>query len=92
MKGSILSKTSAQLPDEDGNFGPPGSEKVAVLLLSAKFNHPLGFFSPLAKEVGEFAASMNKELDDANSQDNGCESSCCCDLSSQIPVSSVAEA
>lgn len=64
-------KTTVQLPDLDGEFGKSGSEKIAVLLLGAKSNHPLGIFAPDFKTVGGLLSSMTKELENDPQQDSG---------------------
>ena len=65
-------RTTAQVLDGDGNFNGAGQEKVAVLLLGSKTNHPMGIFAPdFAKVAGYFTEMLN-ELEDPNSQDNGC--------------------
>lgn len=61
---AILHRTSPQIPDEDGNFHDEASEeKVVVFMLGAKLNHPLGIFSPNAKELGDYLAEMIKTLE-----------------------------
>lgn len=74
LEGMPAKKFSAMLPDENGELNGPGKEKVAVLLLGAKFNHPLGFFAPKAKDFGDWAQSMYSQLEDPENQDNGCKS------------------
>lgn len=67
LQDSIFNKWSAVIPDTDGNFSDtPADEKVAVLLLCAKINHPLGVFAPNVKEVGKRTKIMYKELDSEN--------------------------
>lgn len=67
LEDAIFQKWSPQIPDVDGNISDiPANEKVAVLLLSLKLNHPLGFFAPHTKEVGELSMAMFKELDSEN--------------------------
>jgi hypothetical protein len=62
-----------QLTDLNGNFGRPGSEKIAVLLLGAKSNHPLGIFAPDFNTVGSYLQKMTKELENDPAQDSGCK-------------------
>lgn len=65
-------RTTAQVLDENGNFSGAGQEKVTVLLLGAKTNHPMGIFAPDFSKVGEYFKDMTEQLEDSNSQDNGC--------------------
>lgn len=65
-------KTAAQVLDRDGQFPEPGQEKVAILLLGAKCNHPLGIFSPDFAKVDEYMSGMIANLE-ANGEDTGCE-------------------
>lgn len=72
LKGSIHEWTSAQIPDpKTGQFSStPADQQVAVLHLGAKYNHPLGVFSPHAPKLNEFADKMYKVLDQ-NKPNNG---------------------
>jgi len=64
-------KFSAQFPDASGQFGAdPASSDVVVLLIGARYNHPLGLLAPGARELGEFFGSMVKDLD-AHSEEFG---------------------
>jgi len=64
LEGAIK-RWATIVPDTDGNFSDqPADEKVAVLLLCIKLNHPLGFFAPNVKAVNDFAEKMIIELDD----------------------------
>ncbi|KAJ0419651.1 hypothetical protein BJY00DRAFT_285707 [Aspergillus carlsbadensis] len=64
MDGIIRAKFSAQIPFEDGGFGErPSREKVAVLMLGSKSNHPLGIFSPGYQKVGQLYADMAADLE-----------------------------
>ena len=65
-------RTTAQVLDKNGNFSGAGQEKIAVLLLGAKTNHPMGAFAPDFPKLGGYIQSMVNELQDPNSQDNGC--------------------
>ena len=64
---------TAQVLDRDGDFPEPGQEKVAILLLGVKSNHPLGIFAPDFPKVSELMMGMVANLE-ANGEDNGCES------------------
>lgn len=64
LEGAIFQKWTTFVPDTDGNFSDqPADEKDAVLLLCLKLNHPLGFFAPNTKAIGDFAQKMAIELD-----------------------------
>lgn len=70
LQDSIYQKWSTVIPDKDGNFSDtPADEKVAVLLLCAKVNHPLGLFAPNVKEVADRNKAMLTELDSADTAD-----------------------
>jgi len=72
LKDAIHKKVTAQPHDRDGNFGGPGKEKIAVMLLGAKSNHPLGMFEPRFGEVGKFLRRMTEELNGDSTRDSGC--------------------
>jgi heme-degrading monooxygenase HmoA len=64
LKNSILHRTAALVPDENGNFSDEaGAEPVVCFHLGAKYNHPLGIFAPNVKELGDHFEGMLKELD-----------------------------
>jgi hypothetical protein len=64
-KGVITGKFSAQLPNDDGTFGPKAAAKsVTVLLIGATVNHPLGPLAPGFKETGDFMMRMQKDIDE----------------------------
>ncbi|KAH8807791.1 hypothetical protein F5884DRAFT_752369 [Xylogone sp. PMI_703] len=64
-------KVAAMLPDRDGELNGPGKEKVAVLLLGSKINHPMGVFAPRVLEFNKFVMAMYSDLESADHQDNG---------------------
>lgn len=65
LQDSIYQKHTVIIPDSEGNMSSePADEKIAILLLCAKANHPLGFFAPNMKEVGFYGSSMFTELDE----------------------------
>lgn len=67
LEDAIFQKWSPQVPDTEGNFSEtPANEKVAILLLSIKLNHPLGLFAPNVDGVNKHAMTMFKELDSGN--------------------------
>jgi hypothetical protein len=73
MDGVILKKTTAQVRDKDGNYSANGAsgEKIVVLLLGFKSNHPFGVFAPGFKEMGDYFNRMSVELSEG-AADNGC--------------------
>jgi len=71
MEGVLMKKTTAQPLDVKGDFAGPGQEKIAILLLGAKSNHPLGFFAPDFGTVGEHLEAMTHELESEADQDTG---------------------
>ena len=75
LKDVILKKSSAQVLDRNGNFPGVGKEKIAVLLLCAKSNHPLGVFAPDFSIMGGYLSKMSDELEGSTNQDSGCKCS-----------------
>ncbi|CZT47455.1 uncharacterized protein RSE6_08017 [Rhynchosporium secalis] len=71
LEDAILRKTAAQPHDSEGKFSGPGKEKIAILLLGAKSNHPLGIFEPQFGKVGNFLRIMTEELNGDPTQDSG---------------------
>jgi hypothetical protein len=67
-------KSTAQIPDLNGNYNGPGKEKVALLFLGAKSNHPLGIFAPDFGVVGNYLGGMTRELESDPTQESGCMS------------------
>ena len=60
-----MGKFSAQLPNDDGTFGPtPSAKGITILLIGATVNHPLGTFAPGFKETGEFMMRMQKDINE----------------------------
>lgn len=65
LEGSHDKKWAVVIPDQDGNMADsPADEKVAVLQLALKINHPMGLFAPNVSKVNAFTQRMLKELDD----------------------------
>jgi len=63
MANVLPGKFSAQMPNNDGSYGPlPASKSVTVFLLGARSNHPMGILAPNFKEVGEAMAAMQKDI------------------------------
>lgn len=52
-------RVTAIVPNNDGEITGPSTERVTILLLGAKSNHPLGIFGPEFMEVGEHLNRMN---------------------------------
>ncbi len=73
LKNVVFKKSTPQVLDQNGELESPGQEKVAVLLLGAKSNHPLGIFSPDFGMVNKFLTNMTEQLEDPESQDSGCK-------------------
>jgi len=72
LQNAIPKKSTAQIPDLNGNFNGPGKEKIAVLFLGAKSNHPLGIFAPDFGIVGNYLEKMTSELESDPTQETGC--------------------
>lgn len=71
LKDAILHRVTPQIPDADGQFSDEASnEKVTVLLLGAKCNHPLGMFAPNFKDLGDLLTGMVRQLE-RNSVEHG---------------------
>jgi hypothetical protein len=60
----VRGKVSAQLPDsQTGRFGStPAQQPVVIFLLGVRFNHPLGTYSPGAKEIIDWNEKLNKDI------------------------------
>lgn len=59
-------RRTALVPSEDGHEIVPGGQKVAVLILGAKSNHPLGIFAPQFAKTGKHLMRMTKLFDSAD--------------------------
>lgn len=72
--GVINTKFSAMIPNSDGSFGKKegeeSPEKVTILLLGFRINHPLGPLAPGAQETANFFQKMSADLH-AQSPSNG---------------------
>ena len=73
LEKALPRKSTAVIPDVDGNLTGPGNEKIAVLMLGAKSNHPFGFFAPEFFKTAKWLAEMNAEFDKPD-RPNGCKS------------------
>ncbi|CAL3970683.1 unnamed protein product [Diplocarpon coronariae] len=71
LKNALMKKSTAQPMDLKGNFDGPGKQKVAVMMLGAKSNHPLGIFEPKFGKVGGFLRKMTQALNGGADQENG---------------------
>lgn len=64
MQGVLETKFSAQIPDEQGNYGnKPANKDVCVFIIGAKVNSPLGFLEKDVKQFGDYFTRMTKELE-----------------------------
>ncbi|KAF2143596.1 uncharacterized protein K452DRAFT_317075 [Aplosporella prunicola CBS 121167] len=64
MDGVIKNKFAAHFPDAAGNYGDkPADREVVVFMIGARFNHPLGIFSPGGKELGEFTTKLHTDVE-----------------------------
>lgn len=66
-----MKKATVQLPDLNGHFGPAGNEKITILLLGAKSNHPLGTFAPDFPKTLKYVDIMTNELESDPKQESG---------------------
>ena len=74
LQDALMKKTTAQVPDMDGEFpSDPAGEKIVILLLGAKSNHPLGVFAPNYVQTADYMERMSRLLD-AEAPANGCAS------------------
>ncbi|KAI9852343.1 MAG: hypothetical protein M1838_001048 [Thelocarpon superellum] len=71
MRGSFPGKSNAQVYNEKGELVKAGQEKIAVFLLGAKTNHPLGMFAPGFSTVDTVVELMTAELQPGQNQDSG---------------------
>ncbi|KAG8626444.1 hypothetical protein KVT40_005389 [Elsinoe batatas] len=68
---NITTKFSAQLPSPDGFFGStPARSPLAVFLIGARNNSPLGIANPQFKAMGDLMDGMIKQLE-ANPTETG---------------------
>lgn len=72
MDGVLMKKFSAQIPDASGQFGAkPADSDVVVFLIGTRCNHPMGILGPGFKELGDYFASMVKELENSDADEFG---------------------
>jgi heme-degrading monooxygenase HmoA len=62
MKNVFLGRRSAFVPDENGQITDE-RQKVVILLLGAKSNHPFGIFAPRFIKLGDWLSKMNSGFD-----------------------------
>ena len=72
-KAFLKKRVTAVIPDGEGNLIAPGSERIAIILLGAKSNHPFGVLSPDFLATFKLLAEMNASFDRADGP-NGCKS------------------
>jgi hypothetical protein len=71
MDGAIMQKVSAQVVDKNGKMPEEAAgEKVAIMFLGSRSNHPLGLFAPGFKDLGKHFTKMTAELEKGTG-DNG---------------------
>lgn len=75
MQDVFLGRRTALVPNENGMIEEvsPGKEKIAVFLLGAKSNHPLGFYSPKFIQMALWLTKMNAQFCSTD-QPEGCTS------------------
>ena len=73
LKDMLPKKTTALPRARDGTLSGAGKEKIAVLLLGAKSNHPLGFFALDFSKVGDYLKKMSDLLENDTTQESGCQ-------------------
>ena len=65
MKGVLMKKFSAQMPDSNGSYGSKAArDDVVVFLIGTRCNHPLGAFAPGFKDLGDYFQGMQKSLEE----------------------------
>lgn len=63
MQNVFKGRMTALIPDKDGVIHENKREKVVILLLGAKSNHPFGFFAPQFSQVGKWLFKMQDQFD-----------------------------
>lgn len=76
LKGSLAYRFTALVPDKDGNFPAEGkaptSEKVAVLILATKCNHPMGWLgAPETKAFLQLFERMKRDFETMSQSESG---------------------
>ena len=72
LRDVFFGRRTAVVPDRNGIINDAGKEKVTILLLGAKSNHPFGFFAPEFLETFKWLDRMNKSFDGTEAPE-GCE-------------------
>ncbi|PTB41113.1 hypothetical protein M441DRAFT_58548 [Trichoderma asperellum CBS 433.97] len=63
MDEILMGKFSVQIGDEHGNAPTDSAQQqVAVIMLGARSNHPLGIFGPGFKQIGDYFGAMIDRL------------------------------
>lgn len=63
--GVIPGRTTCHFPGKEGAYeGAPSNRPLAVLLISARSNHPMGILGPGSKEAGDFFEDCVKWLEE----------------------------
>jgi hypothetical protein len=55
-------KTTALFPEADGSKGSPSGRGFALLIIGVRISHPMGLFSPGAKQTGDYFLNLVKSL------------------------------
>jgi len=71
LKDSISGRFAAAIPSPDGSITVHPTEKVVCFHLGAKLNHPLGIFSPHAKQFVDHFGGMTRQLDELPQSESG---------------------
>ena len=69
----LKKRITAAIPNGEGNLIAPGTERVAIILLGAKSNHPFGVLSPEFLKTFKWLAEMNASFDQVDGP-GGCKS------------------
>ncbi|RDL31032.1 Uncharacterized protein BP5553_09821 [Venustampulla echinocandica] len=63
MVGVLPGRTTAQIPDEFGQYGPELSKgSVVVFHLGIQYNHPLGIFAPHIRQIANQFQAMDEDM------------------------------
>ena len=73
MEKVFLKKSTTIIPSAEGQMTAPGSEKVAVLLLGAKSNHPFGILDPEFLTFTGWLGKMNDSFELEKERPRGCK-------------------
>ena len=73
MEKVFLKRSTAVVPDAKGELAAPGSERIAVLLLGAKTNHPFGVLDPEFLKFSLWLTKMTEQFDKESERPHGCK-------------------